>query len=396
MSLHPDNTRENRLRRPCVFFYVQHLLGTGHVKRAALLTNAMRKMGMDVHMVNGGIPTTDLHKAPPEIQLPPLRAKDQSFKILVNEGGREIDAQWKEQRCRILLDHYRRVEPDVVVIETYPFGRRQLRFELVPFLEEIHSSTKRPIVVCSVRDIVQARSRTRLVETRDILRTRFDHILVHGDPAFVQFDESYPCAEQMGQQLHYTGYVATPWPPADSPHGHNEVLVSGGGGAVSTALLAAAIKARPLSRLRASRWRVLAGPNVPERVFDTLKKDAGDGVIIERNRDDFAAMLRNCTLSVSQCGYNTVIDLIQSAVRSVVVPFAGAGETEQSLRARKLALHGIAEVLTEGALTPGALAGAIDRCSAQPHPQHRPTLDLDGASRSAQFVLDCWQRHTHG
>ena len=124
-----------------MFFYVQHLLGTGHIKRAALLTDAMRTRGMDVHMVSGGIITPDLLNVSAEIQLPALRANDQSFSTLVDESGKEVDAAWKDERCRILLGHYKRLEPEIVVIETFPFGRRKFRFELMPLLHEIHRST---------------------------------------------------------------------------------------------------------------------------------------------------------------------------------------------------------------------------------------------------------------
>ena len=210
MSLHSEKTRPDSLHQPRVFFYVQHLLGTGHIKRAALLTDAMRAWGMDVHMVSGGILTEDLLDVPAEIRLPALRAKDPSFSALVDESGKEVDAAWKDERCRILLDHYKRLGPEIVVIETFPFGRRKFRFELIPLLNEIHRSTPKPLVVCSVRDIVQARSPKRIAETVELLRTRFDHIMVHGDPEIVRFEESFPAVEQIRGRLHYTGYVAPP------------------------------------------------------------------------------------------------------------------------------------------------------------------------------------------
>jgi predicted glycosyltransferase len=376
-----------------VFFYVQHLLGTGHIKRAALLTDAMRARGMDVHMVSGGIITPDLLDVSAEIQLPALRAKDQSFSTLVDESGKEVDVAWKNERCRILLDHYKKLEPDIVVIETFPFGRRKFRFELIPLLNEIHRSTPKPPVVCSVRDVVQARSPKRIAETVELLRTRFDHIMVHGDPDIVRFEASFPAVEKIRRRLYYTGYVAPPRRTPEGMPGRNEILVSGGGGAVSAGLLAAAIKARPLSRLNKNIWRILVGPNIPQRIFDTLKAGADEGVVVERNRTDFALLLRNCTISVSQCGYNTAIGLIQASVRSLVVPFEGSGETEQLLRARKLAQRGLVQLLTETELTPGSLARAIDLCSSQPPPE--PTeLNLDGAARSARFVSDIWLEHT--
>ena len=39
-----------------VFFYVQHLLGIGHLRRAATLARAMAAGGFDVLLVSGGAP----------------------------------------------------------------------------------------------------------------------------------------------------------------------------------------------------------------------------------------------------------------------------------------------------------------------------------------------------
>jgi predicted glycosyltransferase len=45
---------------PRVFFHVQHLLGIGHLRRAAVLARAMAANGFDVLLVSGGAPVTDL------------------------------------------------------------------------------------------------------------------------------------------------------------------------------------------------------------------------------------------------------------------------------------------------------------------------------------------------
>ena len=41
-------------KRPCVFFYVQHLLGIGHIARASRIANALQANGFDVVLVTGG------------------------------------------------------------------------------------------------------------------------------------------------------------------------------------------------------------------------------------------------------------------------------------------------------------------------------------------------------
>jgi predicted glycosyltransferase len=96
-------------------------------------------------------------------------------------------------------------------------------------------------------------------------------------------------------------------------------------------------------------------------------------------------MLRHCALSVSQGGYNTVVELLAAGARSVIVPFAAPGETEQTRRADRLAAEGLAHVLAEAELTPERLAAAIDQALAARPPQGR-AIDLGGAEEAARAV----------
>ena len=60
-----------------VFFHVQHLLGIGHLRRAATLARALAAGGFDVLLVSGGAPLPGLALGAARFhQLPPLRAAD--------------------------------------------------------------------------------------------------------------------------------------------------------------------------------------------------------------------------------------------------------------------------------------------------------------------------------
>ena len=63
-------------------------------------------------------------------QLPPTRATDKFFKVLVDENDNQIDDAWKANRRDRLLEIFEAEAPDVILIEMYPFGRRQMRFEI--------------------------------------------------------------------------------------------------------------------------------------------------------------------------------------------------------------------------------------------------------------------------
>ena len=378
-----------------VLFYVQHLLGIGHQRRGATLARAMQDAGMEVTYVSGGhgIPNLDLGGGALE-QLPPVRAVDLYFKELVDEFDQPIDDAWRNRRRDALLRVWDRVQPHVLLLELYPFGRRQMRFELLPLLDAALAAPHRPVIVSSVRDILVTPPKPeRLVEMLERVDQYFDHVLVHGDPDLIPFDKTFPHAAKIAGKLHYTGYVVDRTGRRGGPGspGWDEVLVSAGGGAVGDKLLRAAILARAGSALAHKRWRVLAGVKVTEDEFRTLSKFAASvspDIMVERARGDFPSLLMNCALSISQGGYNTLMEGMHAGCRAIIVPYAGGLETEQTLRAGLLTERDVITTLGEEELSPAALVTAIDRALAmQPAAgDFRTDGASDGANRIAAWA----------
>jgi predicted glycosyltransferase len=369
-----------------VLFWVQHLLGSGHLKRAATLARAMSARGLRVVIASGGTPAPWLVPDDVElVQLPPVRASDVAFTSLLDEHDRPIDDRFRALRREALLALFRELRPRVLVTEMFPFGRRAFRFELVPLLEAAARARPRPWRLCSVRDVLVHKPDPQgYAWMRDQARAHFDRVLVHTDPRLIPFGLTFPHAAALGERLVETGYVIEP-PAVETAEGRGEVLVSAGGGRVGAALLEAALAARPLSRLRERRWRLIAGGNLAGDTFGALNARIPHGVVLQRQREDFPALLANSLLSISQAGYNTVLEGLRFQKPMVLVPFETATETEQKTRAERLVNLGLAEVVWESELTPRTLAGAIDRAwRARPVP--RPVFRLDGAERTADLV----------
>ncbi len=385
------------MRRTRAFLYVQHLLGIGHLKRAATLARALAAHGMEVTLASGGFEVPGLALDGVRfVQLPAAGSPDLNFRTLVDARGRPVDDAWRSMRCAALLAAWREASPHALVVELFPFGRRQMRFELLPLLEEAIAAPRRPVTVSSVRDVLGGGQRdpARQDEMLEHFERYFDHLLVHGDPRFIAFDRTFRHAARLGERLHYTGFIVDSAPPAgrgEERAGIDEVLVSAGGGAVGKRFLETAIRARPLTILAERTWRVLGGVNIVRQDFEDLgrlARAAGEGrVVVERSRPDFATLLQNSFLSVSQAGYNTLMEVLDSGARAVVVPFAGGTETEQTLRARSLAASGRIEMVEEDALAPETLANAVDRAAIRSRPE-RGGVPLDGAPRSAELIAE--------
>lgn len=371
-------------RAPRVFFYVQHLLGIGHLARASRIAYALAGSGADVVMVTGGMPLPGFPgPRVRHIALPPVRSADAGFSGLADADGRPIDEAFKARRRDLLLAAYREEAPDIVLIEAFPFGRRQVRFELLPLLDAITSSRPKPVLATSIRDILQARAKPeRDAESLALIRQAFDWILVHGDPNFVRLEDTFPRASEVAERIVYTGLVA-PEPPGP-PQERYDVVVSAGGGAVGRGLVMAAAEAARLLP-ETLRWCLIAGPNLPPADFAAIAGRAPANAELVRFREDFVRLLAGARLSVSQAGYNTVCDLLVAGCRALLLPFAAGGETEQPLRARRLEELGLARVLAEAELTGEAMARAVAESLAASAPEPSG-LDLDGAFGAARFL----------
>jgi predicted glycosyltransferase len=375
-----------------VMFYVQTLLGVGHLARAAAIARAMADAGLDVTVVLGGEPVPGIDFAGcARVLLPPARVLDARFETIVDADGQPIDDTWRDRRTARLLFEFDAIRPHAVLIELFPFGRWPFRFELLPLIEAARTMRPRPRLISSVRDILVAKSDPRRHQAViGLVQTCFDHVLVHGDPDVVGLDASFPATAAIVDKIVYTGYVVadrtTAPAPEDREDGRGEIVVSAGGGAVGEPLLRAALAARPLTKVADRPWRLITGLRIADPVFEALSWTRPPGVIVERWRTDLAVVLGNSMLSVSQAGYNTMMDLLISRTPAVVVPFADGAETEQTLRARVFAGLGAVTVVEADRLSPQVLAAAIDEALTKPR-AYLP-LNLTGAQTTARLIAE--------
>jgi predicted glycosyltransferase len=273
-----------------------------------------------------------------------------------------------------------------VVIELFPFGRKKFAAELVPLLERARQpGGGRPLVACSLRDILVSRGdRQRAHDERAALLVNrlFDLVLVHSDPSFARLEESFRPATPLRVPIHHTGFVA-PTPRATEGARRSErLVVSAGGGRVGAPLLEAAMDAHELLA-RARPMRLIAGPLLPQEDWAPLAARARhlERLELVRSVPGLGPELRAAAGSVSQCGYNTALELLRSGVPALVVPFAEAGEDEQTRRARRLEALGAVRVLEPGRLTAGRIATELRALAGfVPRPVR---LDTDGAACSA-------------
>ncbi len=375
-----------------IMIVVTHLLGTGHLTRALTLGRAFAAAGDDVVLVSGGVPVAHLDFDGIDLeQLPPLKSDGVDFGRVLEADGIVAGAPYLETRQQALLDSFATARPDLLITELFPFGRRILRTEFTALLQA--AQTAGVPVLSSVRDILAPPSKpAKAALAEELIATFYSGVLVHSVADIAALDLSWPVSDNLRKRLYYTGFVA---PAAPTPHpdgtGTHEVLVSAGGGSVGDDLFAAALGAAALNRGRA--WRILVG-GTPARVAD-LRAQASANCTVEAARPDFRQMLRGAAVSVSMCGYNTALDVLQTGVRAVFVPFDAGDEVEQGLRADALSVQSGIAVLRAADLTPQSLLDAVAETLAAA-PRAPLTQGVDGAAQTVRIVRRIFEDRNAG
>lgn len=375
--------------KPSLLFYCQHSVGMGHLTRSFALAHALAKE-FTVVFLNGG-PFPPGLRAPDGvtvIDLPPLGMIDGHN--LISRDARFNVEDAKRVRRDLILKTFAKIGPQVVLIELFPFGRKKFSFELLPLLKAARQRQRRPLVMSSVRDIlVNARPDRQRHDDRArwISNRYFDAVLVHSDPLFACLEESFSPRQPLRIAVFHTGFVLPLRAQALTMARRNHVLVSAGGGMAGYPLFRAALESHEiLWEHHKLPMRLVAGPFLPEDQWQSLLSvaEGRSGLEIIRSVPDLCLEMRQVTVSVSQCGYNTSMDILSSRVAAVVVPYAEGREDEQLNRAERLADLGALRLLHPQRLSGAALAQAIVECiDFQPN---SCKLDLNGAANTASLI----------
>ncbi|MCH9698591.1 MAG: hypothetical protein K0U68_10855 [Gammaproteobacteria bacterium] len=381
-------------KQPCLLFYCQHSLGMGHLIRSLTLARQLSS-NFRVVFLNGGrlpnaIPVPDRIEL---VNLPPLGMQSDGQLIHWQADHTLIQIKiLRKQRIQSIID---KIAPDVVLIELFPFGRKKFAFELLPLLRQVNRRQPKPVVVSSVRDIlVTQRDDQQHYDDRArwLVDRYFDAVLVHSDPHFMRLQESFKPRQLLSTPVFHTGFIS-PEPqqaelqstPENSFQRH--IIVSAGGGIVGAQLFRCIIEAYPLiQQQRNIPITLVAGPFLPEADWQYLQDQSQQltNLYVHRSVPDLRALLRIASASISQCGYNTTMDLLDTGIPSLVVPFSGPGENEQQRRADKLSALGTMRVLTEQQLKAPTLAEkTLELLEFKPSAIQ---LSLDGAEHSKTII----------
>jgi predicted glycosyltransferase len=380
--------------KPALLFWCQHSVGLGHLARAHVLCAGLVERFRVVLVCGGALPDGI---APPDgvdvVALPALGVGP-AGSFVSHDPQLSVADAWTARRQRLLAT-YEATRPSVLLVELWPFGRARFGRELLPLLERARRDGVPAF--SSVRDILVSRrddQREHDARACALTNAHLDGVLVHSDPAFARLEQTFGPRSRLRVPVRHTGFVVAPRERGDAPRAdaaRRPVLVSAGGGLVGGPLLRAALQAQRILWPQTGRpMRLIGGPFLPPAERHALADAAATtpGATLVPTVAGLGAELDRAAVSVSQCGYNTALELIRSRVPALVVPYATPEEDEQRRRARRLARLGALSVLDPDALSPQALAAAI--LELERFAPASAALDLDGARTTTELL---WAHH---
>ena len=383
--------------------YCQHVLGIGHFHRSLEICKALAKHHETVMILGGPdvtLPESDIRF----FQLPGLKMDKDFSKLLPCEEGQNIEII-KNHRQQQLFDFFLSFQPDIFLIELYPFGRKAFRFELDPVLDGISSGSLSPCIrLCSLRDILVEKTDKQKYETRvlTILNNSFDGLLIHSDPAFIPLEKTFSSTGSISVPYRYTGFISPePVKPEkgrqlrkDLGLSQNDKLIvaSIGGGNVGAKLLSATAEAALLLKsMPELHIHLFTGMYSAPDLLEKLKAVNNENITIHSFSSRFTDWLNAADLSISMAGYNTCMNLLSAGIPALLYPFAQ--NREQRLRVSAFSKTSVFTLLEPEDLVARTLADKM-KSHLQQHKQ-KSSVKLDGAEKSCKFIdhLSIWDRN---
>ncbi len=381
-----------------LMFYCQHILGIGHLVRSMEIVRGL-VADFEICFVNGGkaIAGFEIPAGVEVVNLPAIETDPEFENLSVVDDSRSLE-EVQEFRKNQLLDIFNSFQPDVLMIELFPFGRRRFSFELVPLLDRVKAQGKKTKVVCSLRDIVVTKQDRERHEEKicKLMNQYFDLLLIHGDRQFQPLEESFSRISDLNCPVHYTGYVVQSSP--ENPVLNDEdkaaldcdkplILASIGGGRFGHELLDSLVEAAQiLQQIVPHQIQIFTGPFFPETKFAQMQLlvAAQPNINIQRYTPNLLTYMEKADMSISMGGYNTTMNILTTGVRAMMLPFVGNGDLEQTIRSQKLEELGILNVIHPADLEPRNFAKKIVECLMDtPNPVK---LDLQGVEKTADFL----------
>lgn len=346
-----------------ILLYSHDSYGLGHLRRTLTLAGALvaRRPGASILIVSGSPCAT--HFALPRgveiVKLPSVTKNDAGeYAPRSLHGGLD---QLERLRRDLLRQAFESFDPHLLIADHQPIG---LDGELLDVLRLTRTRGTRTIL--GLRDIIDdpktVATQWSHPDIREALASLYDRVCVYGTPQVFDQRAEYPIPPELAARVEFTGYVVRPASTRarerTGPIGRPHVLVTAGGGEDGESHVSTYLECL---KLASAPWdsTLVLGPLMHPLHTRHVKRMARSlrNVRVHNFHADLPRLLAESDVVVSMAGYNTVAEILQARVNSVLLPRVFP-RREQLIRAQRLEALGLARCLLDE--KPRSLRAAVE------------------------------------
>lgn len=386
-----------------VLLYAQDARGLGHITRTvAIARRVLDRYPNAVAYIATRSHYAQTYALPERCDYIKLPSRQTPRHIVRPPDDDELSkAHFRALRGTVLRDVALGLAPDLVLVDHEPLG---INGEFKAGLWALKEESPHTRFVFGLRDIMddpeRIRNEWRSAGVYEALEHLYDGIAVYGSPTLFDPMEAYAIPDSVRHKLHCCGYVVRDPPRGDPdavrrqygvPDGARIVLATVGSGYDGYPVLEAALAA--LERMRgkhsALQGILVTGPFMPPEEQTALRARANGFCRVVTAAETYQLMAAADAV-VTMGGYNSVCEGLAVGRPLVIVPRA-THKVEQKIRAELLSGQGLARCVLPQALTPDAVAAALDWALARNLPEHARRVrevipSFDGATRLATYL----------
>jgi predicted glycosyltransferase len=371
------------------FVIFQYSNGVGHLSQCSTIARSLGSIA-HVTMFSGGRPIKGY--LPPAgvdfVQLPAIRWGTAADASAVPIDAGYTMAKTERIRSKLLVDHYLRLKPKIIVIEYFHFAPKRFGKTLDGLFDTIDREQESPIVICATRIYPMRRweadADADAARINEQLRKHFSGVFHHADPKLFPLTSLGPYLQSAlsGVRVWQTGFVRRPLAQTGGSDRSAKglLLTIGGGGALGARLLVRWIKAAKAGSPDLLPVNAVCGPLMDVEDLKLVRAEQNENVTVHDWVANMDELIGSSRAVVCMGGGNTLVEAL--SLKKPVLAFPHDELPDQAFQVNTLHAHGMLlkgdPSLGESEMT--ALMNKLLRFA----PQH--PIDCDGADRSLEII----------
>lgn len=395
-----------------VLHYSHDSFGLGHIRRTLAI---VRRLAHDMpgvrQMVLTGSSQFGAYEWPSHVdcvKLPTIRKKENGeYHSPHLHGSLEAVSSLRESIIMSTISHF---NPDLVLVDKAPAGLNGEMLRPLLYLKEAYPHTS---LVLGMRDIEDAPEITCRDWERDniysLLTDSYDAILLYGSREIFDPVLEYKLSPVIERKIYPCGYIfGSDESRLTADHLRMKlgiglkplVLVTAGGGGDGFQIIKTYLEMLDsLSAPASFHSLIVTGPQMDvseHRLLEQYVSKISSPITLKIFIPHLSSYLSIADLVVTMGGYNTVMEIMGYARRSVIVPRV-TPRREQLIRAERLAARSLVCMIHPDDLTPARLLAEVEAGmdGRNPPSPSGTELSMNGAEVASQTLIELLKNRPH-